>query len=280
MYDADTAGQRAALRGIEVAINGGLAVDVLLLPEGDDPDSFLKREGAEKLGTLLRNAPSIVDFRIDQERAKGGSLDFIAQEKLAKEFIELARKITDRTRRDAFLSDVAGHLSIPEDRLRQGLRGVRDTPPDAPSRMPDKLHDEQAFLRILVDDPQYLDRARESVRPEDFAIDLHRQMFSALMARSAAGESISSPEALATNTDANRLWARLFAHEIDPANHERFFADILRYFKKRRLQLRRAELKYQIEQARRAGNQDEVERLFTERLKLDAIVAEAEGNSP
>ncbi len=269
MYDADSAGQRAALRGIDVAFNAGLAVDILPLPEGDDPDSFLKREGAEKLAAIIRKAPGVVEFRIDQERARGGALDFIAQGKLAKEFLELARKISDNARRDAFLSDVAGHLRIPEDRLRKGLGPVGQPASRSPARLPDKLHDEQAFLRILVDDPQYLDRARESVKPDDFAVDLHRRMFAALMEKSAAGEKFSTPEALGSNADETRLWAHLLAHQADPDTHERVFEDVLKYFKNRRLQLRRTEIKYQIEQARRAGNQAEVERLFSERLNLD-----------
>lgn len=269
MYDADSAGQRAALRGIDIAFNAGLAVDVLPLPAGDDPDSFLQREGAEKLQMIIRNAPGIVEFRIDQERAQRGTLDFIAQEKLAKEFLELARKIGDSTRRDAFLSDVAGHLRIAEDRLRQGLGPVPRQAAPATVRIPDKLHDEQAFLRILVDDSGFLGRAREEVKPADFAIDLHRHMFATLMEKSAAGDDISSPEALGANADETRLWARLFAHQADPASHERVFEDVLKYFGNRRLQLRRRELKYQIEQARREGKTDEVERLFNERLKLD-----------
>ena len=269
MYDADTAGQRAALRGIDIAFNAGLAVDVLPLPPGDDPDSFLKREGAEKLQELMRKAPGIVEFRIDEERARGGALDFIAQEKLAKEFLDLARKISDSTRRDAFLSEVAGHLRLPESRLRRALGAPEQSPPRPSSGVPEKLHDEQEFLRILADDPQLLAQARDAVRPEDFEIDLHRRMFSTLMAKSLAGLNVSTPEDLGPREDEMRLWARLLAGSSDAETRERVFADVLKYFKNRRLQLRRTEIKYQIEQARRAGNQEEVERLFNERLKLD-----------
>jgi DNA primase len=268
MYDADTAGQRAALRGIDIAINAGLAVDVVTLPEGDDPDSLLRRDGAGKLHELIRAAPGIVEYRIEQERSRSGALDFMAQEKLAKEFLALARQIGDATRRDSFISEVAGYLRIPEDRLRRGLGRVGEAQPNT-SGLPAKLHDEQVFLRILFDDPRLLEEARQQVEPEDFEIDIHRRMFTVLLDRSAQGAKIASPQDLGPDADAVRLWAHLISHEVDPESYDRIFADILKFFRSRRLQHRRAAIKHEIEQARRAGNLEEVDRLLKERVKLD-----------
>ncbi|HUU44343.1 MAG TPA: DNA primase, partial [Acidobacteriota bacterium] len=91
LFDADQAGQRAALRGIDVAFNAGLAVDVAVLPAGDDPDSFLAREGVEKLRTLIDRAPGIVEYRVQVARAEAGDrFDFLVRERLVKEFVELA----------------------------------------------------------------------------------------------------------------------------------------------------------------------------------------------
>jgi DNA primase len=279
MYDADTAGQRATLRGIDVAINAGLAVDIVTLPAGDDPDSLLRREGTDELNALIQKAPGIVEYRVDRERARVGTLDFIAQEKLAKEFLELARKIGDHTRRDAFLSEVAGYLRIPEERLRRGLGGGR---PAAQAQggtalAPSKLHDEQVFLRILFDDPRFLEKARAQVGPGDFEVDLHRRMFSTLVEQTARGIKASTPEDLGPQEDEIRLWARLISHELDSDAYERIFADVLKCFKNRRLQARRAQIKREIEQARRSGNLEEVDRLFKERLKLDHQEASGDG---
>ena len=46
LYDGDTAGIKAALRGIDLVLKGGLNVRIVLLPDGEDPDSFSKKMGS------------------------------------------------------------------------------------------------------------------------------------------------------------------------------------------------------------------------------------------
>ena len=74
MFDGDEAGQRAIERSLEVLLPEGLRVSAALLPPGDDPDTFLAREGAEALRRLVDEAPSAIDlvirFRNRRRRAQ------------------------------------------------------------------------------------------------------------------------------------------------------------------------------------------------------------------
>jgi DNA primase len=63
-YDADTAGQHATIRGMEILKEAGLIVKVLSMPPGEDPDSFIKGKGATEFNKLLDQAFNLTDFKI------------------------------------------------------------------------------------------------------------------------------------------------------------------------------------------------------------------------
>jgi DNA primase len=63
-YDADTAGQHATIRGMEILKEAELTVKVLSMPPGEDPDSFIKSKGATEFKKLLDQAFHLTDFKI------------------------------------------------------------------------------------------------------------------------------------------------------------------------------------------------------------------------
>jgi DNA primase len=63
-YDGDEAGQKAAERGMLILQEAGLKVKILVLPIGDDPDSFIKKNGSAAFGLLLDKALNMIDFKL------------------------------------------------------------------------------------------------------------------------------------------------------------------------------------------------------------------------
>jgi DNA primase len=64
-YDGDFAGQKAAIKGLEILSEEGLDVKVVTMPEGCDPDDVVKQSGAKGYRELLMQAKPLVDFKID-----------------------------------------------------------------------------------------------------------------------------------------------------------------------------------------------------------------------
>ncbi|CAD7781617.1 DNA primase [Candidatus Methanoperedenaceae archaeon GB50] len=62
VYDADAAGQKAAIRSLSILLKEDLETDILLLPAGDDPDSFVQREGKEAMLLLLQQTQGLLDW--------------------------------------------------------------------------------------------------------------------------------------------------------------------------------------------------------------------------
>lgn len=71
MFDGDEAGQKAALRSLEVLLPEGLRVRAAVLPAGEDPDDFLTREGAEALQKLVDEAPPALEIAIRRAVSSG-----------------------------------------------------------------------------------------------------------------------------------------------------------------------------------------------------------------
>jgi DNA primase len=266
VYDSDLAGQRATLRGIDVAFNAGLRVDVATLPEGEDPDSLIRRQGRESFAKAVAAAPTVLEYRVDRARAESGGLDFLTREKLAKEFAELAALIEDATRRAAFLSEASGLIDIPETQIRSLMGKLRGASPSAVRQRaePEVILREEEFLRVLMEDPVYIERARTLVVVEDFEDVLLRQMYQRLLNVSADGRRFNSPADLDAPAEELTRWARLLVHTVDPRHCERIFADVVAHFHKRRLRARVGDIKRAMIQAQRAGDSEAVERLMEE----------------
>ncbi len=69
LFDPDDAGRKAALKSFPLFLNEGISAKVLVLPQGEDPDSFVNRYGPDEFKELLKGATPIFDFYLDQALA-------------------------------------------------------------------------------------------------------------------------------------------------------------------------------------------------------------------
>lgn len=121
LFDADVAGIKAAKRGIELILEGGLDVDIVTLPEGDDPDSFITKKGIEEFKNVIFEKKSIINF-IGELYTKENKLNTIAQKTdFIKEIITYIGKIPDAIKRSLYLKEIAGVYELRESDLQVEL---------------------------------------------------------------------------------------------------------------------------------------------------------------
>lgn len=100
VYDGDAAGVRAADRGLDPLLGAGLAVRVLLLPAGEDPDSFLAKSAREAFATLLAEARDVPGFLAEATIGGGGPAGADPSlEARVRRFVGLLRRVEDPIRR-------------------------------------------------------------------------------------------------------------------------------------------------------------------------------------
>ncbi|HEY5426284.1 MAG TPA: DNA primase, partial [Candidatus Tumulicola sp.] len=120
-FDGDAAGNAAATKAVDIASktieHAGSSVRVVLLPPGEDPDSFVRKRGTAAFRALLERAKPAVEFRIDGEidRLRAG---FDSPAKLVPKAEALIREMTAREEWDRWRVYVAGRLQVSVDDLR------------------------------------------------------------------------------------------------------------------------------------------------------------------
>ena len=121
VYDADTAGIAAASRGVELIVENGLDVRVVVLPEGEDPDSFVKKHGGEEFRKLIHDAISFIDFiAVTYESAgKLGSPE--GQAETVRAIVSIIAKMSDELKQNFYIKHVAEKYKLYESTLHREL---------------------------------------------------------------------------------------------------------------------------------------------------------------
>jgi DNA primase len=113
LYDGDTAGIKAALRGIDLVLKGGLNVRIVLLPDGEDPDSFSKKMGSTELAQYLKeHTRDFISFKIDLYSADA-SKDPIKKAELIRDIVTSITAIPDPLKRTVYLQECSKKLEVP-----------------------------------------------------------------------------------------------------------------------------------------------------------------------
>jgi DNA primase len=121
VYDADLAGQNAARRGIELILENDINASLIVLPKGEDPDSYIKNFGREKFDELLNKRQSVINY-IGESYEKEGKLNSPeGKTEFAREIINLIARIKDPIKRDFYIKDIAERFVIYESIIRQEL---------------------------------------------------------------------------------------------------------------------------------------------------------------
>ena len=128
IFDGDAAGSHAALRGGDVLLGTGLDVQVVGLPEGFDPDSFIQQEGASALGNLLEKASDVINYRIELYRREGRLADVPSRTEVAHELLASLAVIPDRIRKELTTQEAARKIGLAPETLLRELARTRSRP--------------------------------------------------------------------------------------------------------------------------------------------------------
>jgi DNA primase len=118
-FDADAAGERAAERALEILYGAGLQVRIGVLPPGEDPDSLIRKGGAEIFRTLISDAKDFFDFEIERSLGGAGDQSVARRVALARRVSQFAGLVPDPVVRDTMLIRLASRLGLPRESLEK-----------------------------------------------------------------------------------------------------------------------------------------------------------------
>ena len=200
-YDADMAGQMATLRGLEILRTAGFDVRVLNIPQGKDPDEYVRSNGKEAFLKLINAAEPLIDYRM--KKAEDG-IDFKNSQSLilyAKRIMEIISDL-DPMEKDVYIKKASENTGIKEQTLYDILKSkmkdnrennFRNNKEEDRSKLyvePGFLKAERAILKIMLENKEYLQYIEERISENDFILLEHKEIFTVIML--AKGENINN----------------------------------------------------------------------------------------
>jgi len=122
MFDSDKAGQDAAIRTAGTFMSAGLAVRVAALPPGEDPDSFIRKNGPEAFRAILDRAMSAVRFQIDVLSGRENAGSEIGVMRIAKAVLDTVSHSPNAVQKAKLVQEAAERLGVPASALQDDLR--------------------------------------------------------------------------------------------------------------------------------------------------------------
>ena len=235
-YDADEAGQKATARAIPILRNAGLLVRVLTIPNGKDPDEFIKSQGAdgpEAFKAIIDRSGNDVDYRLQKLKAdfnldvsdgKVGYLEAASRiiasiqspieqdvyaSKLCKEFqidknafkAQLQKLNKSRYRED---------YRKQQQKIRADLSGRGDRVDSDKAKVPRSSSAEEALVVYLINNPDSAERISGEISAEQFQNSLMRRYYEYFLFRIKDGkDALNSVSADFTSDEVNKIYGML-----------------------------------------------------------------------
>ncbi|MFN7674527.1 DNA primase [Flavobacterium sp.] len=172
LFDGDAAGLRASIRGIDLILEEGMNVKVCTFPDGDDPDSFARKNSYDDLVFYLENnSKDFIQFKASLLMNEAQN-DPIKKADLIRDMVVSISKIPDRIKREVYIQECARIMDISEQVLQNTLAQLvqKDI-----SEAGKKLKQEQKAFEVVKDDIQV---SRDRV---DIVYELERKIIEMLL---------------------------------------------------------------------------------------------------
>jgi DNA primase len=196
LYDSDQAGLRATFRAGDELLRHGVRVRVATMSEGEDPDTLVRKGGAEALQPILEDGIDLLERKIQLLERKGWFEGVEHQREALDRLLPTIRAAADPITRDLYLKTVAERTGVSREVLREqaAARAAAAPTPEAPTpsrgwpvrearrrRAGLEVPAERLLLWVLLRDRSWIPKAATEVPPEWFETPVLRELYEAMI---------------------------------------------------------------------------------------------------
>ncbi|MBN1165388.1 MAG: DNA primase [Candidatus Krumholzibacteriota bacterium] len=249
--DGDRAGVRAAVRAADQLLVEGLDIQVVVLPENEDPDSFVRKYGADVLRERMRSAPNYFTY-LKAEAEKDPRRITQRKKQVLDHVLGAVSRVSNGVSKDLLLQELSGLFSIPVETLRTGLKAEkgkpRSTVETGKTASSKREQIQKEILRLGLEEKEYARMIVENLLEEDLEGELFREYYKVLDSALKNNIDCKSPDFIGNmkNPELSRLAAEIALLEPPPGPARELLADSLLWLKKAALRDELAGLKKRI----------------------------------
>ena len=275
LFDPDEAGIKALDRSLELFLSMGMRARALILPEGCDPDDYVKKYGKDKLNELIAHAPAISDYYIDN--VLGGGKTFEENRDVVKAAKEFIGKISDEIEKNLFIKRIAEKLGIDQELLKKEFhkKEVKIRPKTISEKQNDKFQVnplEINLIRLLLEYPQKTAQT-ESEKVLDLFLQPELKILGGkiveaykLLGFVDINIILSADEDKPLLETINRLMMETLP--ADDNTLEKNFADNIRQIRKKWYKEQRRQVQFKLSQAQESGDKELTQQLICQKQDL------------
>lgn len=191
-YDADTAGQTASQRAIDILKKAGLRVKILKIPDAKDPDEFIKAKGSDAFRKLIERSDNDIRYRLEAIREKYDFTEDDQRVLFLREAAAIVGALETEVERDVYTTSTAKLAGVTPEAFAQEVRSAQTrqrrqvrrqmhrevrAPVQAAQPKDHGIHfnnmksarAEQGILALLFSDASLMEDMRRQLKPQDFS---------------------------------------------------------------------------------------------------------------
>ncbi|MCA9400645.1 MAG: DNA primase [Candidatus Omnitrophica bacterium] len=280
LYDADSAGQNAMERSLELLLQEDMEVKIVQLADGMDPDSYVTNFGFQALQREIDQARSFFSFKLEILKKRYDLKVPEGKSNIAKSLLPLLNQISDDIKRNAYLKELSEAIGLPESVIAGQYVKMKQYPKDSDqtgiplsqrSRLQDYQKIEMGMIRLMLEEKRYIEKTKELISVDDFQDKISRQLLEKIYEIFISGQTVNAVKLIniIEDQDIQQTISNLMANdELIVGNKEKMHNDYVNRIIKDRLKLKRKSLMQEIQRAEQSGDDEKLNELKLEFTKI------------
>jgi len=259
VFDSDPAGISAAGKGFDILLEHGLNVKIVVLPEGQDPDSFIHEQGTEKFLEKIRDAKPFIESYIDRLVRETPGKTPADRVEMANQILPLLAKIKNNVERTAWLEKFTGITGIDDlaflKELKKAFSQNQTRLSEPENDSVSLLNLEKHLVQLILSDKETARAILQKLDPGEFSDPTLRTIAQTCRQKIDAGEDLKIDQLLDQTEDPEikNILSRLGLESLEFDTPERTIKECVQKFKNIRLKSKIKDLKLQRLNAANAG---------------------------
>jgi DNA primase len=239
-FDADPAGQEATMRGLDILQQLGIKVSVMTMPEGQDPDDFLRKEGQVKFKQLIAQAYPFFEYNLLKLTEKYNQDTIAGKIQIIQELVPTLSKMRSPVKREGYIQMLAERLSFSEKaiyteirkfqqgRLKSKVRGGEEVQLSG-KEITAKEKAQRVLLRLILEKPKFIAEVEKLGGKELFHNHLYQEIYQMNYLLRQAGHNIKAEDLIThlENEKARRAVTEILLADDLLQDGERIYEDCL-----------------------------------------------------
>ena len=274
IFDSDTAGRSAAKKGFDILMEHAMNVKIVVLPEGQDPDSYIQEQGAENFLEKIRNAKHFMESYIDALVRETPSKTPADKVSMANQILPLLAKIKNTVERSAWLEKFTSKTNIDDHtflkELNKALSQNQPRLAETKNELVPLLNLEKHLVHLILSDKETARDILLEVDPEEFTDPALRAIAKTCWKKINNNEDLRIDQLLDQTEDpeTKNILSRLGLEAVEFDAPEKTVKDCVGKFKNISIKLKIKDLKLQRLDAAKAGQVERSQELQAQLRKM------------